>query len=153
MSRAKGPKQPIVISAPEIITRERAMYLDRLAGKSVRSIAEAFGISATEAQAIISSQCVPIDTQLKLHTVELELGRLDQLASVFHPKAMAGDAQAAALVLRIQERRSALLGTDTPLRIDAVQVRAEAAPQPSGVDRIMEALGRLADKPEPGELH
>ena len=73
MPRAMGPKQPIVISVPEIITRERAMYLDRLNGKSIRSIAEAFGISPTEAQAIISSQCTPVDVQLKLHTVELEL--------------------------------------------------------------------------------
>jgi hypothetical protein len=72
------------------------MYLDRLAGKSVRSIAEEFGISPTEAQAIISAQCTPVDTQLKLHTVELELERLDQLAATFHPKAIAGCASSAA---------------------------------------------------------
>jgi hypothetical protein len=149
MPRAKGPKQPVTISVPEIITRERAMYLDRLAGKSVRAIAEAFGISPTEAQAVISSQCAPVTTQLKLHTVELELARLDELASVWHPKALAGCAQAAALVLKIQERRSCLLGTDTPLKIDAVQVRAAAMPQqPSSVDRIMEAIRRIAGKPE-----
>jgi hypothetical protein len=149
MPRARGPKQPIAISVLEVITRERAMYLDRLAGKSVRAIAEAFGISATEAQAIIASQCTPVDTQLKLHTVELELARLDELASVFHPKAIAGDISAAALVLKIQERRSCLLGTDTPLKIDAVQVRAAALPQqPSSVDRIMAAIQRIAGKPE-----
>jgi hypothetical protein len=44
MPRAMGPKKPVVISVPEVITRERAMYLDRLRGNSVRSIAEAFGI-------------------------------------------------------------------------------------------------------------
>jgi hypothetical protein len=49
MPRARGPKQPIVISVPEVITRERAMYNDQLAGKSLRAIAETFGISTTEA--------------------------------------------------------------------------------------------------------
>jgi hypothetical protein len=150
MPRAKGPKQPIVISAPEVITRERAIYLDRLAGKSIRVIAEEFGISTTEAQAIISAQCT-VDTQLKLHTVELELARLDDLSATFYPRALKGDTAAAALLLRIQERRSALRGTDTPLRIDAVQVRAEAVPQSSSIDCIMAALQRVAGKPEPND--
>ena len=78
------------------------MYLDRLAGKSIRVIAEEFGISTTEAQAIISAQCTPVDTQLKLHTVELELARLDELASVYHPKAVKGCISSAVLLLRIQ---------------------------------------------------
>ena len=78
---SKGPKKPIVISVPEIITRERAMYLDRLAGKSVRAIAEEYGISPTEARRS-SSQCTPVDVQLKLHTVELELARIDALSAV-----------------------------------------------------------------------
>jgi hypothetical protein len=67
-----------------------------------------------------SAQRTPVSTQLKLHTVELELHRLDEPASVYHPKTLAGDLSAAALVLRIQERRSALLGNDTPLKIDSV---------------------------------
>ena len=66
---------------------------------------------------------------------------------------IAAQCTAAALMLRIQERRAAYLGTETPLRVDTVQVRAEAAPQPSGTDRILEALNRLAGKPETGELH
>ena len=37
MPRARGPKQPITISVPEIITRERAMYLDQAEGR-VRSL-------------------------------------------------------------------------------------------------------------------
>jgi hypothetical protein len=152
MPRARGPKQPIVISVPEVITRERAMYLDRLSGKSVRAIAEAFGISPTEAQAIISSQCTPVTLELRLHTIELELSRLDELANTFHPKALQGDVQAAALALKIQERRAALLGVDSPLRIDSAQARAAAVPQqPSSVDRIMVAIRRIAGKPEPND--
>ena len=78
--------------------------------------------------------------------------RLDQLAATYHPKAIQGDAQAAALVLKIQERRSSLLGTDSPLKVDAVQVRAEAQPRPSATDRILEALEQFA-KPVTGDLH
>jgi hypothetical protein len=40
MPRARGPKQPIMISAPpEVLSRAQEMYRDRLEGKSVRDIA------------------------------------------------------------------------------------------------------------------
>jgi hypothetical protein len=127
MPRARGPKQPITVSVPEIITRERAMFLDRVAGKSVRSIAEEFGISPAEAQAIISSQCTPVDVQLKLHTVELELARIDALSAVYYPFAQKGNLAACATWIRLQERRAAYLGTETPLKIETTMARAEAA--------------------------
>ena len=153
MPRAMGPKKPIAISPPpEVITRERAMFLDRVRGKSVRAIAEEFGISPTECQAIISSQCQHVDMQLKLHTVELELARIDALSAVYYPLAQAGNQAACATWIRLQERRAAYLGTETPLRIESTMARAEAAPRSSGVDRIMEALNRIA-KPATSELN
>jgi hypothetical protein len=150
MPRAKGPKQP-VSSLPEVITREEAMLRERLAGKPIRRIAAEFGCSAEEAQGIIVGMCTSVTTQMKLHTVELELERLDELVRAFHAKALQGDAPSAAVLLRVQERRAMLLGTDSPLKVDAVQVHAEAAPHQSSIDRIMAAMQRLAAQPNGGQ--
>jgi hypothetical protein len=151
--KARGLKNPPNHTVPEIISPEQAMYLERVSGQSIKDIAHMFGRSPEAVQAIIDMQCPLVTTDLKIRTIGLELSRLDELHATFHPKAKAGDDRAAAIVLRIQERRAQMLGIDSPMRIDAVQVRAEAVPQPSGVDRIMEALNRLAGKPETGELH
>jgi len=78
---------------------------------------------------------------LKLHAVELELERLDDLTRTYHPKAKAGDAQAAAICLRLQEQRARLLGLRGPMRAD-VRAKAEALPHQSGHDRIRAAVER-----------
>ena len=128
----------------EVLTRDEAMFRERLAGKSIRSIAAEFGCDPIMAQDTIARMCQSVTTQMKLHAVELELERLDELTAAFHEKAKAGDVQCAAIVLRVSERRAALLGIDSPLRIDAVQARAEAEPTQSSFNKIHEAILRVA---------
>lgn len=48
----------------------------------------------------------------------LENERLDQLLQVWGPKARGGDRHAAAVVLRISERRAKMNGLDAPTRVD-----------------------------------
>jgi len=50
---------------------------------------------------------------------QLELKRLDQMQFPLWPAVLAGDVQATATALRIQERRAALLGLDAPKQIEA----------------------------------
>jgi hypothetical protein len=45
------------------------------------------------------------------------------------------------LCLKIQERRESLLSLP---KFDVIELRAAASPAPSGVDRVMVALQRLA---------
>jgi hypothetical protein len=61
---------------------------------------------------------------MRLTALALDLERLDELQNVFYDDAMKGDAQAAAICLKVAERRSAYLGLDTPVRIDPVQLAA-----------------------------
>ena len=49
---------------------------------------------------------------------EMELARYDRLMAAHWPAALRGDIQASAMVLRIMERRAALLGLDAPKKID-----------------------------------
>jgi hypothetical protein len=61
---------------------------------------------------VIERCCASIDTRMRLNTLALELERLDELQSVFYADVMKGDVPAAAIVLKIAQRRSALLGLD-----------------------------------------
>jgi hypothetical protein len=145
MPRAHGPKQPAPrVVEPEVLTREQQIYEDRLIGLSVLSIADKNRTDVSEVQAIIARMCPSISMQMKLTTIELELARLEELQTAFHAKAKSGCVQSAAILLRLSEARRQLLGLDSPLKVDAVQVRAEAAATASSVDRIHAALDRLA---------
>ena len=145
MPRSHGPKQPAPrVVEPEVLTREQQIYEDRLIGLSVLSIADKYRTDVGEVQAIIARMCPGISLQMKLATIELELARLEELQTAFHAKAKGGCVQSAAILLRLSEARRQLLGLDSPLKVDAVQVRAEAAPTASSVDRIRAALDRLA---------
>jgi hypothetical protein len=103
--------------------------------------------------AAIERCCRPLDEPFRLQTVFLELERLDRLTEAFYRKATAGDAISATIVLKVNERRSAILGLDVPagIRRDPVLLQIEQQPQPTTTDRIRAALDRIAatrpDKP------
>jgi hypothetical protein len=131
----------------ELIDREEAIFKARLAGKSVRRIAREFRTDLATVESVVQRCCPVINTQMRLAALALDLERLDELQNVFYSDAMNGDAQAAAICLKIAERRSCYLGLDSPMRIDPVQLAAEAQPQPTSTERIMAALNRLRYDP------
>jgi hypothetical protein len=95
-----------------LIDHEQAIFRARLAGNSIRSIAQDFHCEIAHVQAVIDRCCRPIDEHLRKHTLLLELERLDELEQVFSQRARNGDAQAAMIVLQIAERRAAYLGRE-----------------------------------------
>jgi len=108
------------------VRRAQALQL-RAAGASYRDIAAAMGCSVAVAhklttQALETWAREPLDAVLAM-----ENERLDQLLRAFWPAATAGDVEAAALVLRILERRARMLGLDAPKRIDVSAIVARWA--------------------------
>jgi len=154
MPRAPGPRPPAPsVVEPQILTREQQIYADRLAGFSVLAIADKYRTDVPEVERIVSQMCPSISMQMKLATIELELARLDEITNAFHARAKAGDAPSAAIMLRVSDARRSLLGLDSPLRVDAVQVRAEAGPGPTSIDKISAVIERIARSGRPsGEL-
>ena len=59
------------------------------------------------------------------------------------------DAQAGLLVVKILERKAALLGLDSPQKLDIVQVQAQK--EPTGFERIQEAIMRVANQAPPAQ--
>jgi hypothetical protein len=62
-----------------LIDREEAIFRARLAGNSIRSIAQEFHCEIAHVQAVIDRLCRPIDEHLRKHTLLIELERLDEL--------------------------------------------------------------------------
>ena len=132
-----------------LIDREEAIFKARLSGKSVRRIAQEFHTDVPQVEAIIERMCPTIDTQMRAVALALDLERLDELQETFYSDAVKGDVQAAAILLKIAERRSAYLGIDAPVRVDPVQLLAAAKPRPTSTDLIEAALRRIAAEHKP----
>ena len=126
----------------------------RIRGESVRSIAKRFSCSLAEVKKILDRFAeTVIDDNTRKHTLALELARLDELQSVFHDRALAGDVHCGALVAKIIERRCTMLGLYTPPAATLQVIEAEG-PKETSTDRIRAALDRIRGKrlpPKPDE--
>jgi len=138
----------VPVNVVELVDHSQAMFRLRLAGESVREIARQYRISEKRVQETIERMCTPITKQMKAHTLELELERLDELQAAFYRAAREGNLGAAAITLKIVERRAAMLGLDAPsaVRTDPVLLIESSKPQETSTDKIMAALNRIAGK-------
>ena len=84
-----------------------------------------------------------------MRTVALELERLDALHLKFYRQALSGDTAAGSLLVKISERRAALLALDSPIKVDIVELQREVLPKPTSTERLMAALDQIAGKQLP----
>src|SRR5262249_40594030 len=98
--------------ASEIVTMyDTRRECDRVQGESVRSISKRLGCSVDDIHDVLDRFAkVAISANLRVHTLALELERLDRLQRTFERQAEAGDIQSAMLVTKIIERRCIMLG-------------------------------------------
>lgn len=93
----------------------------RRAGWSYRAIGEKLGISAAQAFRYVARGLDELATKASESAGELrklELHRLDRLQSGLWSTAAGGDPKSAAVVIKLMERRSKLLGLDARERVD-----------------------------------
>ena len=95
---------------------------------------------------------VRLDNAYRLRAVALDLERLEAMQARFLHDALNGDLGAGHLCLKIAERRAAMLGTDAPVRVDAVQLTQVNGPEPTSTEKIRAAIDRIRRiaPPEPG---
>ena len=138
-----------IVEVVEIDERADQMFHLRLAGHSVRRIARQFQVSEAVAQAAIQHCVPPISDQMRKHTLELELARLDQMQAVFYASMLQGNHQSAAICLKIKELRGDYLGIRAASRIDPIQLVKAAEPEPTTTERIQKVLDELAAQRKP----
>jgi hypothetical protein len=115
-----------------------------MAGKSTRALARELHCTTREIDAALDRALPLIDTAARMRHIAADLLRLESLLKVFVKKSVEQkDCAAGLLVVKILERKAALLGLDQPkLQFDIVQI--SAAPRKQSVDLIYEAIERVA---------
>lgn len=101
----------------ELLTEQVIEY--RQAKVSYRQIAKKVGISKSEVYRLVHRAMNLVKKNYMenaSHIVIMEMANLDMAESALHNRIVKGDTQAIATVLRIQERRSRLIGLDAPVK-------------------------------------
>lgn len=122
MDRPKGdPKHGKRGSRERAALRRSTCFELRRAGWSYRAIGDKLGINPAQAYRYVRSALDEINARANEAVEEmraLELQRLDRLQSGLWTSAAGGDPKAAAVVLKVFERRAKLLGLDAPEKRD-----------------------------------
>jgi hypothetical protein len=122
--------------------RDDFILQERLSGKSARAISKQLRCTVGEVDAALDRVLPKIDNDARRRHVSLDLNRLDGLLETFYKRAIENvDAQAGLLCVKIMERKAAMLGLDSPQKLDIVQVQAQEAP--TRHERIKAALMSL----------
>ena len=119
------------------LRRKKAFEL-RVAGLSYKDIFEEMKkdkslslpgtFSLQVVQQDIFRELEEIKVQIKdyaFEVMEIDLVRLENLLMIYYNKALSGDEKSANLALRIMERRSRMLGLDTPRKLEVHDWRSE----------------------------
>ena len=108
----------------ETAERKRQAVALRIAGATFEQIGERLGISKQAAHGLVvkaleATNKQTAETAEQLRAIELQ--RLDALQAALWADAMRGDEQKVDRVLRVMQRRAALLGLDAPARQEIAQ--------------------------------
>lgn len=103
-------------------TKRTALALDlRAQGYTWAEVAQRAGYKTLQAAHMAVKNALEHTLQEPAeHLRNIELQRLEKLQTVWFPKALDGDKDAATVVLKTAERRAKLLGLDAPTQIQAV---------------------------------
>lgn len=115
-----GNALPPGVREKAALNRERALEL-RLAGATYRQIGKAIGVGPSRAFRYVQHVLAEVAARSEEKADELkrlEDQRLDALLLSWWGRATAGDKDAAAIALRVLERRAKLHGLDAPAKSD-----------------------------------
>jgi hypothetical protein len=130
----------------EIIDDDDGILKARIGGRSVLRIACERGVTEAAVDEALDRRADAMLSGKHLRrALMLQLARLDELVEVFHPKALGGDPICGALVVKIEERRSTLLGLNAPAGF-AVEVIKPAPAEQASTDKIRAAFDRIRGK-------
>jgi predicted DNA-binding protein (UPF0251 family) len=139
MSTSQPPKGSLKRGSPQVREREAKALRLRAEGATYDEIGRQLGVSRPMAARVVHRALDRVVREPANHLIALECTRLDLLTKAHMPKALAGSARAAEIVLRVMERRARLLGLDAPVRSE---VHVMSAEEQDALDREIEALLR-----------
>lgn len=123
---------------------DRKAFRMRLLGNPARDIAKKLKCSIADVYAAQHRMGSGVTPEFKARVVELDLERLEALHKTYFTKALKGDKEAAALVVRFMDRRAKYCGLDVLPRGDTVQ---DDDREPDDFEKIHAAIMRVARGP------
>ena len=133
---------------PSDDVRDDYILEQRISGKSARAISKELRCTVGEVDAALDRVLPKIDNAARLRYISLDLNRLDVLLQTFSKLAIEKeDTQAGLLCVKILERKAALLGLDSPQKLDIVQLQAQQAP--SSYEQMRQTLLNFFDQQPP----
>jgi len=130
--------------------RDDFILQERLSGRSARSISKELHCPVSEIDESLDRTLPKITNEAKRRIIALDIDRLDELVKVFFARAIEKvDAQAGLLVVKILERKAALLGLDSPQKLDVVQVQAHK--EPTHHERVKAAIMNVVNQAPPAQ--
>ena len=102
--------------------RDEAVAEAITSGRSLRLVRREFSLSEGELDAVLE-RLWPVSTEARIRMIKHDVGCLQKLIEKFYEKALGGDVNSAAVVVKAWERKAALLGLDAVQRIDLQIIR------------------------------
>jgi hypothetical protein len=125
--------------------RDRRAYQAKIMALPSAVIAEQFGLTVADVNKIVDDRMPRVTNEFRARSFALDLERLETLTRRCLEQVSKGSMAAGHLLLKTLERRSAMLGLDSPLKVDLAQI---SAPRESSTEELERILNRLQGKPE-----
>lgn len=125
----------------ETLARDRKAFRLRLLGNPAREIADKLKCSVNEVYAAQHRMGTGVSPEFKQRVVELDLDRLEMLFKIYFKKALKGDKESAALVVRFMDRRAKYCGLDVLPQGTTTQ---DETREPDDFEKIHAAIMRVA---------
>jgi cytochrome P450 len=122
---------------------DRKVLAARLAGVSIRKIGREMKLSDDAVLQSLDRSLPRLTPELRVRLFREDLQRLDELTTYYWAQARSGNTAAANVVTKLMERRSLMLGSDSPSRIELV-TRVADGEQPGGTELLLEQLRLIA---------
>jgi hypothetical protein len=121
-------------------------------GQSVESIARSRRLTVAEVTRIVDEEAARRMSGEELRRgLYVEAVRLEALLRRHFAAAMEGDTISAALYVKTSERLSSMIGTNAPIghAVHVIHSSAKPVEQGTSTQRMLEAIRRLRNEPEP----
>ena len=105
-------------SAVEVEELERNVWVAYLGGKTQAALAEIFGVTQQRISDIVKKKRKGISEKTRETEIEEIRGRYQALIETHWEQAVAGDALAGSIVMRIQKEERQLLGLDAATKVE-----------------------------------
>jgi hypothetical protein len=105
--------------------RERQICDFRVKGKTEAEVCAMLGVTVPDIHRALDRAAQAAMPAARVRGIYIDAARLERIQQVFIPLVESADDKAAMVIMRAQERKATLMGDNSPLKVDQIQLAAE----------------------------